>query len=66
MALFEFLNPGEDCENIQPCGRHFTDIPEDFYDSESSSDEKDTDNTPSLKNPAFFPFYQVHNVARRL
>ena len=49
MAIFEFLDPGESCENIWPREKHLTDVPEDFYCSESSNDEEDTDNTPSAK-----------------
>lgn len=49
MAMFEFPDPGESCENIRPREKHLTDVPEDFYRSESSNDEEDTDNTPSAK-----------------
>lgn len=34
MAIFQFLNPGDDCENIRPRSS-VTDVPEDFYDSDS-------------------------------
>ena len=30
MAIFQFLNPGDDCENIRPRSS-VTDVPEDFY-----------------------------------
>ena len=33
MAIFQFLNPGDDCENIRPRSS-VTDVPEDFYDSD--------------------------------
>ena len=44
-----FLNPGENCESIRPRGTHFTDVPEDFYYSDCSNDDQDTDNTASAK-----------------
>ena len=39
ISIFEFLNPGEDCENIR--SRISSDVPEEFYNSESD-DEEDT------------------------
>lgn len=38
MAIYEFLNPGEDCENIR--SRSSPDVPEEFYNSDSSDDEE--------------------------
>ena len=38
-AIYEFLNPGEDCENIRP--RISSDVPEEFYNSDSSDEEED-------------------------
>lgn len=37
MAIFQFLNPGDDCENIRPRSS-VTDVPEDFYDSDSDDE----------------------------
>ena len=37
ITSFEFLNPGEDCENIR--SRISSDIPEEFYNSESDDEE---------------------------
>ena len=34
MAIFEYLNPGDSCENIRPRGG-VTDVPKDFYKSGS-------------------------------
>ena len=42
ISIFEFLNPGEDCENIR--SRMSSDVPEEFYNSESD-DEEDTSTT---------------------
>ncbi|KAM7444500.1 hypothetical protein ABFA07_006897 [Porites harrisoni] len=42
ISIFEFLNPGEDCENIR--SRISSDVPEEFYNSESD-DEEDTSKT---------------------
>lgn len=42
ISIFEFLNPGEDCENIR--SRISSDVPEEFYNSESD-DEEDTSTT---------------------
>ena len=44
MAIYEFLNPGEDCENIR--SRSSPDVPEEFYNSDSSDDEE---NLPAAK-----------------
>ena len=33
MAMFDQLNPGDNCENICP-GGNMRDVPEDFYDSD--------------------------------
>lgn len=41
MALFNFLNPGEDGENIRPRST-LTDVPEDFYDTDSDDDDNIT------------------------
>ena len=41
---YEFLNPGEDCENIR--SRSSPDVPEEFYNSDSSDDEE---NLPAAK-----------------
>lgn len=38
-AIYAFLNPGEDCENIRP--RSSSDVPEEFYNSDSSDEEED-------------------------
>ena len=38
MAIFEYLNPGDDCSNIRPRGSA-TDVPEDFYNSDSDDEE---------------------------
>ena len=38
MAIFEFLNPGDNCDNIR-CRSSVTDVPENFYNSDS--DEED-------------------------
>ena len=38
VAIYEFLNPGEDCENIH--SRSTPDVPEEFYNSDSSDDEE--------------------------
>ena len=38
-AIYEFLNPGEDCENIRP--RSSSEIPEEFHNSDSSDEEGD-------------------------
>ena len=43
ISIFEFLNPREDCENI--CSRISSDVPEEFYDSESDDEE----NGPTAK-----------------
>ena len=37
ISIFEFLNPGEDCENIR--SRVSSDVPEEFYNSESDDEE---------------------------
>lgn len=37
MAIFEYLNPGDNCENIRPRGS-VTDVPEDFYNSDSDDE----------------------------
>ncbi|XP_044176092.1 uncharacterized protein LOC122959097 [Acropora millepora] len=37
MAIFQFLNPGDDCENVHPRSS-VTDVPEDFYDSDSDDE----------------------------
>ena len=42
ISIFEFLNPGEDCENIR--SRISSDVPEEFYNSKSD-DEEDTSTT---------------------
>ena len=44
MAIYEFLNPGEDCENIR--SRSSPDVPEEFYNSDNSDDEE---NLPAAK-----------------
>ena len=44
MAIYEFLNPGEDCENNR--SRSSPDVPEEFYNSDSSDDEE---NLPTAK-----------------
>ena len=41
LALFNFLNPGEDGENIRP-RTTLKDVPEDFYDADSEEDENVT------------------------
>ena len=41
MAIFNFLNPGEDGENIRPRST-LTDVPEGFYDTDSDEDENVT------------------------
>ena len=38
MAIFEYLNPGDNCSNIRPRGS-VTDVPEDFYNSDSDDEE---------------------------
>ena len=38
-AIYEFLNPGEECENIRP--RSSSDVLEEFYNSDSSDEEED-------------------------
>ena len=38
MAIFEYLNPGDNCSNIRPRGT-VTDVPEDFYNSDSDDEE---------------------------
>lgn len=37
-AIYEFFNPGEDCENIRP--RSSSDVPEEFYNTDSSDEEE--------------------------
>ena len=41
LALFNFLNPGEDGENIRPRST-LKDVPEDFYDADSEEEENVT------------------------
>lgn len=36
-AIYEFVNPGEDCENIRP--RSSSDVPEEFCNTDSSDEE---------------------------
>ena len=43
ISIFEFLNPGKDCENIR--SRITSDVPEEFYNSESDDEE----NGPTAK-----------------
>ena len=38
MAIFEYLNPGDNCSNIRPRGS-VTDVPEDFYNSDFDDEE---------------------------
>jgi len=38
MAIFDYLNPGDNCENICPRS-NVTDVPEDFYNSDSDKDD---------------------------
>ena len=38
MAIFEYLNPGDNCANIRPRAS-VTDVPEDFYNSDSDDEE---------------------------
>ena len=38
MAVFEYLNPGDNCSNIRPRGS-VRDVPEDFYNSDSDDEE---------------------------
>ena len=38
MAIFEYLNPGDNCENIRPWGS-VTELPEDSYNSDSDDEE---------------------------
>ena len=38
MAIFEYLNPGDNCSNIRPRGS-VTDVPEEFYNSDSDDEE---------------------------
>jgi len=38
MAIFDYLNPGDNCENIRPRS-NVTDVPEDFYNSDSDEDD---------------------------
>ena len=38
MDIFEYLNPGDFCSNIRPRGS-VTDVPEDFYNSDSDDEE---------------------------
>ena len=38
MAMFDHLNPGDNCENICP-GGNMRDVPEDFYDSDSVEED---------------------------
>ena len=37
MAIFEYLNPGDNCANIRPRGS-VIDVPEDFYNSDSEDE----------------------------
>ena len=37
MAIFEYLNPADNCSNIRPRGS-VTDVPEDFYNSDSDDE----------------------------
>lgn len=37
-AIYEFFNPGEDCENTHP--RSSSDVPEEFYNTDSSDEEE--------------------------
>ena len=63
ISIFEFLNPGEDCENIR--SRISSDIPEEFYNSESD-DEEDTSTTKRGRRRKLKPLEEFFIVLCRL
>lgn len=38
MSIFEYLNPGDSCANIRSPSGSVTDVPEDFYNSDSDDE----------------------------
>ncbi|CAH3170887.1 unnamed protein product [Porites lobata] len=63
ISIFEFLNPGEDCENIR--SRISSDVPEEFYNSESD-DEEDTSTTKRGRRRKLKPLEEFFIVLCRL
>ena len=63
ISIFEFLNPGEDCENIR--SRISSDVPEEFYISESD-DEEDTSKIKRGRRRKLKPLEEFFIVLCRL